>query len=119
MSRGVQNMSGIAEAFWDEFGVLINKIKAEAPDLLPRCNEHLSLYIEEQYRWESLEMRIEEVFVRHPEWTPRKMAEHIRYYQRMPNSMRPLIVKRAQKVKNRLRMRKQRQDGESERDGDV
>ncbi len=119
MNRAAANMSGIAQAFWDEFGVLINKIKDEVPDLLPRCYEHLSQYIEDQYRWDSLEMRIEEVFRKHPDWTPRRMAEHIRYYHRMPHYMRSLLIKRAQKVKNRLRMRKQRQDGESYRGGEV
>lgn len=119
MNSETQDMSGIAEAFWDEFGVLMNKIKDEAPDLLPRCYEHLSQYIEDQYRWESLEMRIEEVFRRHPEWTPRRMAEHIRYYQRIPNSMRPLLIKRAQKVKNRLRMRRLRQDDVDDGDSEA
>ncbi len=119
MNRRPPEISGIAEAFWDEFGVLVNKIKDEVPDLLPRCYEHLSQYIEDQYRWESLEMRIEEVFRKHPEWTPRRMAEHIRYYQRIPNSMRPLLIKRAQKVKNRMRMRRVRQDDVDYREGEV
>jgi len=62
-------------------------------------------------RWHKIERWMEGRYEKNYHWTPRKMANIYLNYSKMDSRMMPLLINRARKIKNKLRMRRKREEG--------
>jgi hypothetical protein len=60
-------------------------------------------------RWHKIEEWMEQRYEKNYHWTPRKMASTYLNYSKMDSRMMPLLINRARKIKNKLRMRRKRE----------
>jgi len=64
-------------------------------------------------RWYKIEKWIESHYKNNYEWTPRKMAATYLNYSGIDSRMMPLLINRARRTKNKLRMRKKREEAKN------
>lgn len=62
-----------------------------------------------EYKYKQIEQKLESMFMKKKSLKPIVAARTVAYYFKMPDSMLPLLVKIAQKTKDRLRKREKRQ----------
>jgi len=60
-------------------------------------------------RWHKIEEWMEQRYENNYHWTPRKMASTYLNYSKIDSRMMPLLINRARKIKNKLRMRRKRE----------
>lgn len=64
-------------------------------------------------RWRKIEKWIERRYKKNYEWTPRRMATTYLNYSGIDSRMMPLLINRARRIKNKLRMRRNRENAEN------
>ena len=87
---------------------LIQKIQKTMPSLLPWVEAYTIGIVHPGYAVEKIDRALEHIFEREPDATPRRAANEVVHYKRIPQSMLGYVWSRAQVVKLRLYRRKQR-----------
>ncbi len=98
------------DELWESFTKSLGDIHREFPGLVERAVREVVLLKYPQIKWARLEARLEGWIEKHSEWTPNRVAGMALYYFKMDSRMRPFLIATAQRIKNRVRMRKKRQE---------
>jgi len=115
----LEHTSGIAEPnlrglqkleYQREVRALVQKIQETMPSLLPWVEGYVIGVVNPSLFEEKIDRALEFIFEREWTATPRRAADEVAHYKRIPKQRFNYIWRRAQVVKKRLMKRKQREE---------
>ncbi len=103
----------------EKFQALLKDIVARRPQLLKYCFNQLATALNPRWSEKLYEARLERMFEDEPDLTPSTATMRLLGTIRMPETMKPFILVKAQRVKRRLLQRRLDQEKRDLRQGGV
>ncbi len=91
-----------------EVQALLTKIQTLMPSLLPWVETTVISLVNPQWHVGKIDAALEHIFEREPAASPRRAANEVAHYKRIPDEKFNYVWKRAQLVKKRLQKRHER-----------
>lgn len=91
-----------------EVQALLTKIQTLMPSLLPWVETTVISLVNPQWHVGKIDAALEHIFEREPDASPRRAANEVAHYKRIPDEKFNYVWKRAQIVKRRIQKRHER-----------
>ncbi|UVT18120.1 MAG: hypothetical protein H8K03_22775 (plasmid) [Nitrospira sp.] len=91
-----------------EVQALLAKIQTTMPSLLPWVETTVISLVNPQWHVQKIDAALEHIFQREPAASPRRAANEVAHYKRIPDEKYNYVWKRAQIVKRRIQKRHER-----------